>query len=68
MTTVDRLTEAAAATFDEVPASHPDAVHTMSRYFAELDTRFDGGQRAGYRAIERYNDNPYARHWFEKAI
>lgn len=21
---------------------------------------------AGYRPIERYNDNPYARHWFEK--
>lgn len=25
-------------------------------------------QRAGYRAIERYNDNPYARHWFEKQL
>jgi len=25
-------------------------------------------QRAGYRAIERYNDNPYARHWFEKDL
>jgi DNA-binding MarR family transcriptional regulator/ribosomal protein S18 acetylase RimI-like enzyme len=24
--------------------------------------------RAGYRAIERYNDNPYARHWFEKEL
>ncbi|MCE9621463.1 MAG: GNAT family N-acetyltransferase [Actinomycetia bacterium] len=23
---------------------------------------------AGYRAIERYNDNPYARHWFEKQL
>ncbi len=23
-------------------------------------------QRAGYVAIERYNDNPYAHHWFEK--
>ena len=24
--------------------------------------------RAGYRDIERYNDNPYAHRWFEKAI
>ncbi len=24
--------------------------------------------RAGYRAIDRYNDNPYARHWFEKHL
>ena len=25
-------------------------------------------ERAGYRAIERYNDNPYARAWFEKGL
>ena len=25
-------------------------------------------QRAGYVAIERYNDNPYAGHWFTKAL
>jgi DNA-binding MarR family transcriptional regulator/RimJ/RimL family protein N-acetyltransferase len=25
-------------------------------------------QRSGYRAIERYNDNPYARHWFAKRL
>lgn len=25
-------------------------------------------ETAGYRAIERYNDNPYARHWFEKVV
>ena len=25
-------------------------------------------QRAGYRAIERYNDNPWATHFFEKAV
>lgn len=25
-------------------------------------------QRAGYREIEAYNDNPYARHWFEKHL
>jgi DNA-binding MarR family transcriptional regulator/GNAT superfamily N-acetyltransferase len=24
--------------------------------------------RSGYRAIERYNDNPYAHHWFEKRL
>jgi GNAT superfamily N-acetyltransferase len=24
--------------------------------------------RAGYRAIERYNDNPYAHHWFTKDL
>jgi len=24
--------------------------------------------RAGYREIDRYNDNPYAQQWFEKAI
>jgi len=25
-------------------------------------------ERSGYRAIERYNDNPYATHWFEKRL
>jgi DNA-binding MarR family transcriptional regulator len=25
-------------------------------------------ERSGYHAIERYNDNPYARHWFEKPL
>ena len=24
--------------------------------------------RAGYTEIERYNDNPYAEAWFEKAL
>ena len=24
--------------------------------------------RSGYQAIERYNDNPYARHWFRKQL
>ncbi len=24
--------------------------------------------RAGYRTIERYNDNPYAHHWFAKEL
>jgi hypothetical protein len=23
---------------------------------------------SGYREIDRYNDNPYAHHWFEKAL
>ena len=25
-------------------------------------------ERSGYLAIERYNDNPYAMHWFEKSL
>ncbi len=25
-------------------------------------------ERAGYRPIERYNDNPYAQAWFEKGL
>ena len=25
-------------------------------------------RRAGYTEIDRYNDNPYAHHWFEKAL
>ena len=25
-------------------------------------------ERSGYRATERYNDNPYAHHWFEKHL
>lgn len=25
-------------------------------------------ERAGYRAVERYNDNPYAEHWFAKRL
>ena len=25
-------------------------------------------QSSGYRSIERYNDNPFAKHWFEKAL
>jgi DNA-binding MarR family transcriptional regulator/GNAT superfamily N-acetyltransferase len=25
-------------------------------------------RRNGYRAIDRYNDNPYAHHWFEKRL
>lgn len=157
------MSDLSDVTFDEVPASHPDAIRAMTSYFAELDARFDGGfepgdtltadapgmsapkgafvvarsdgatiacggvvridartaeikrmwvapgwrgvglgkrllanlemhavrlgfdvvrldtnsalteaiamyGRAGYLAIERYNDNPYARHWFEKQL
>ena len=25
-------------------------------------------ERAGYRQVPRYNDNPYARFWFEKSL
>lgn len=25
-------------------------------------------ERAGYRSVERYNDNPYAERWFEKDV
>jgi GNAT superfamily N-acetyltransferase len=25
-------------------------------------------ERAGYHPIERYNDNPFAEHWFEKHL
>ena len=25
-------------------------------------------ERAGYRSIERYNDNPYAERWFAKEL
>jgi ribosomal protein S18 acetylase RimI-like enzyme len=25
-------------------------------------------ERAGYRRIDRYNDNPYAKAWFEKHL
>jgi GNAT superfamily N-acetyltransferase len=163
LTTIDRLTRASTVTFDEVAASHPEAIEAMTRYFAELDDRFDGGfdpgdtlvadagsmsgppgafvvahshgavvgcggvkridsrtteikrmwidpawrglglglrllanleshatrlghrvvkldtnsvlveaitmyERSGYRPVARYNDNPYARRWFEKRL
>ena len=25
-------------------------------------------RKAGYREVARFNDNPYAHHWFEKAL
>lgn len=33
-----------------------------------LDEAIAMYRRAGYRSIERYNDNPYAQHWFEKDL
>ncbi len=33
-----------------------------------LTTAIGMYQRAGYREIPRYNDNPFAKHWFEKTL
>jgi DNA-binding MarR family transcriptional regulator/GNAT superfamily N-acetyltransferase len=33
-----------------------------------LDEAISMYQRAGYQSIERYNDNPYAHHWFAKDL
>lgn len=35
---------------------------------ATLTTAIAMYERAGYRAIERYNDNPFAQCWFEKRL
>jgi len=35
---------------------------------ATLTTAIAMYERAGYRPIERYNDNPFAQRWFEKHI
>ncbi len=35
---------------------------------ATLTTAISMYERAGYQAIERYNDNPFAQRWFEKAL
>lgn len=35
---------------------------------ARLDEAIALYRTRGYRAIERYNDNPYAHHWFEKDL
>ena len=43
LATVDRLVRAATATFDVVDPSSPDALTTMTTYFAELDARFPDG-------------------------
>jgi GNAT superfamily N-acetyltransferase len=36
-----------------------------NRSLAEAQAMY---RKAGYREIDRYNDNPYAHHWFEKTI
>lgn len=36
-----------------------------NRALKEAQTMY---RKAGYREIPRYNENPYAHHWFEKAI
>ena len=33
-----------------------------------LDEAIAMYERAGYSRIERYNDNPYAHHWFGKSV
>ena len=33
-----------------------------------LDEAIAMYERAGYERIERYNDNPYAHHWFAKVL
>ena len=35
---------------------------------AVLTTAIALYERSGYHAIDRYNDNPYAHHWFEKHL
>jgi DNA-binding MarR family transcriptional regulator len=44
--------------------------HSMVRLDTNpvLTDAIDMYRRAGYREIERYNDNPYAGFWFEKAL
>jgi len=48
------------------------AAHGANR--VRLDTNsalpeaIDLYRTAGYREIVRYNDNPYAQHWFEKGL
>lgn len=35
---------------------------------AELTAAIAMYRRSGYREVPRYNDNPYAQHWFEKHV
>ncbi len=41
------MKDLSAVTFDVVPAAHPDAIRAMSRYFEELNARFDVGFEPG---------------------
>ena len=51
-----------------------DAAHAAGHDLVRLDTNsvlteaIAMYERSGYRPIERYNDNPYAKCWFEKAL
>ncbi len=35
---------------------------------ADLEAAIALYRRSGYREVPRYNDNPYAQHWFEKRL
>ena len=39
------------------PLPGPDSAEAISMY-----------ERAGYQAVDRYNDNPWATHFFEKKL
>jgi DNA-binding MarR family transcriptional regulator/GNAT superfamily N-acetyltransferase len=51
-----------------------DQARALGHHIVRLDTNgalteaIGMYQRAGYRGIERYNDNPWATHFFEKAV
>jgi DNA-binding MarR family transcriptional regulator/GNAT superfamily N-acetyltransferase len=51
-----------------------DRAHALGHRILRLDTNgalteaIGMYERAGYRVIERYNDNPWATHFFEKAL
>ncbi|SHL46310.1 GNAT family N-acetyltransferase [Actinacidiphila paucisporea] len=57
-----------------IAAAEGFARDTFGAERLRLDTRADLVEaralyaRHGYREIERYNDSPYADHWFEKAL
>lgn len=44
---------------------YPRVVLDTNETLGEAITMYE---RAGYRSIGRYNDNPYAHHWFEKKL
>ena len=37
-------------------------------FFPSIDPKLATVAAAGYREVEAFNDEPYAHHWFEKAI
>jgi len=51
-----------------------DRCRTIGHHTVRLDTNATLAtaialyERSGYIAIDRYNDNPYAHHWFEKPL